>query len=1033
MNVHIPIADVTLTDGQTYSRQLPVWPSRPLMVKVTTGTNEPVNITVRNNGSPVKTITLPYQQYGVDIDLSFAAPLLDRADRDKSQGTPWFMPQEILFWVDDPTNYITIPVFHCDLTYWYTLGVDSALPQPIKPRIPGQTLDIFFPYIIHPSDAFQVQAEPVEGAPSSAILPNTYVLGDTMDITYVKKLTIKNVWGNGLDQVINYEDRLMSDVVYDEGLQCALRARWNMRNGQWFWAAFKDFFWSNKFTAIRGKGGVTEQAEITVNLEYGEEWYAVYQELLVSSNIIFDLNIEGINQYQDKRFRAEVSGDTGARWSNSTKTYRQQVRFKTTELQDNYMFPTVPDTPPTPSIAFSARFNPLNIAPIYFADRWNDIYSNAAWYVESEPSWFTVISGTTLLKPDDFERGGANVAVGISWDAAKNDDSRLVRCKKLYNTLGEVYRIISYVPGYRVIFVYLNSLDIITGGGDSYPINGTVNANTAFKIAILLYREDLADILPAEVANIGARWGKRYIEFPAGTSEYVVSMAQANPGEARTGTLSLRSMAGEVSYPITINQQKASISLSPTSVLVGNGVHTGYKITDVTANTDWEIVPGYAPWVNVTSYSGAMGTSQVFADITTNEGTPRQTAITFRSKVNPSVTATLNITQAGATGNISVTPNTANIPGNGGTQVVKVTSFGSWSVRSKPDWATVSPNTGPSGDTNVTITVAANTTGAERTSYVQFYNQLTGNTIDFDITQGVQAKHLRPEKEYVLQDISQTSGKIIPLDTNLELSQMEIEYASSWYIPEIEKVGSAFQVRVRINANTEDVARTGVFGIKDKVNNKTYPVFVIQTGRSSAPYIQGTPIASVERQFDEIDPLELPRNAKTYKTCALTNTGDMNVTAIPNWVTMKRTELEKTGNLLLEMWEIQVAANTGSSRRTVNISVDGTGIGIYLSLSQTNAGSYYDVENGNTQSFGKAGGVASKDLYTNISNTSGFRAILDDPGVNWLTANIGGESPYMYVSFNVQSNTTGASRKALVWITNPGSSDYPVYVIQNGA
>ena len=275
MNIYIPIADVTLTDGQTYDGQIPLWATRPLMVKVTTGANEPVNITVRNSGSPVKTVTLPYQQYGIDIDLSFAAPLLKRADRDKSQGTPWFMQQELLFWVDDPTDYITIPVFHCDLTYWDTLGVDAALPQPPKPRIPGQTLDIFFPYVIHPSDAFFIEVEPVAGAPSNVIFPATYVLGDTIDITYIKKLTIKNVWGNGLDQVINYEDRLMSDAIYDTGLQCALRARWNMRNGQWFWDAFKDYFWSNKFTPIRGRGGVTEQAVISINLEYGEEYYNV--------------------------------------------------------------------------------------------------------------------------------------------------------------------------------------------------------------------------------------------------------------------------------------------------------------------------------------------------------------------------------------------------------------------------------------------------------------------------------------------------------------------------------------------------------------------------------------------------------------------------------------------------------------------------------------------------------------------------------------------------------------------------------------
>ena len=394
MNIYIPIADVTLTDGQTYDGQLPVWATRPLMVKVTTGTNEPVNIIVREGGAIRKTISLPYQQYGVDVDLSFAAPLIRRADRNESEGTPWFPQQLIEFWSTDIATRIIIPVFHCDETYWDTLGVDGALPQPPKPRIPGQKLDIYFPYSIHPSDALSVEVEPVTGAPGSAIFPTTYVLGNTIDITYIKKLTIKNVWGSGLDQVINYEDRLMSEAVYDESLQCALRARWNMRNGQWFWAAFKDYFWSNKFTPIRGRGGVTEQAELTINLEYGEEWYNVYQELLVSSNVVFELNIPGINQYQNKRFRAEVMGDTGARWSNSTKTYRQQVRFRTTELTDNYVFPSAPDQPPTPAIQFSAQVNPWTIGAAYAEGLVNGIYSNAAWQVQSTPSWVSVDSPT---------------------------------------------------------------------------------------------------------------------------------------------------------------------------------------------------------------------------------------------------------------------------------------------------------------------------------------------------------------------------------------------------------------------------------------------------------------------------------------------------------------------------------------------------------------------------------------------------------------------------------------------------------------
>lgn len=651
MNIYIPIADVTLTDGQTYDGQIPLWATRPLMVKVTTGANEPVNITVRNSGSPVKTVTLPYQQYGIDIDLSFAAPLLKRADRNKSQGTPWFMQQELLFWVDDPTDYITIPVFHCDLTHWDTLGVDAALPQPPKPRIPGQTLDIFFPYVIHPSDALSVQVEPVTGAPSNVIFPTTYVLGDTIDITYIKKLTIKNVWGNGLDQVINYEDRLMSDVVYDTGLQCALRARWNMRNGQWFWGAFKDYFWSNKFTAIRGRGGVTEQAEITINLEYGEEYYNVYQELLVSSNVVFDLNIPGINQYQSKRFRAEVSGDTGARWSNSTRTYRQQVRFKTTELQDNYIFPLAPDNPPTPSIAFSAQRNPWTIGAAYSEEPVNSIYSNAAWEVQSEPGWLTVTNGTTLLTPDLFEQGRVEYTPGMTWDQAKVNPPTpvLIRTKKPFSNLNnEVHSIISGISGYSVLFVYLDNEGKIVSNSSLIPINGRVNTAQGSQIGLIFRKVDGTSITPADITAINAYWGKRYHQFPAGSSN-LTAMVSANTGGARMGNIVLKGLAGSATYSIPINQigETTSIGLTPTGI---SGSKAGGEVKTVTYTSDnsWtmEDKPSWVV-VLVSPALGTPGTGTITVGFDTpNPGAARTGQLIIKNTVTNEIAICL-ITQEG--------------------------------------------------------------------------------------------------------------------------------------------------------------------------------------------------------------------------------------------------------------------------------------------------------------------------------------------------------------------------------------------------
>lgn len=728
MNIYIPIADVTLTDGQAYDGQLPVWATRPLMAKVTMSTNKPVIIDVRNSGSLVKTVTLPYQQYGTDVDLSFAAPLLKRADRNVSEGTPWFMQQELVFRTPNTLNTITIPVFHCDLTYWDTLGVDAALPQPTKPRIPGQTLDIFFPYVIHPSDALSVQVEPVTGAPSNVIFPVTYVLGDTIDITYIKKLTIKNVWGSGLDQVINYEDRLMSEAVYDTGLQCALRARWNMRNGQWFWAAFKDYFWSNKFTPIRGRGGVTEQAEITINLEYGEEYYNVYQELLVSSNVVFDLNIPGINQYQSKSFRAEVTGDTGARWSNSTKTYRQQVRFRTTELQDNYIFPQQPGQPPTPSIAFSAQKNPWMIGAAYAEGITNSIYSSAAWEVQSTPSWMSAGNMVTLTA-NDFEQGGLTGALGTSYEDMKFASNSYIRSKNPVPVYGKPVFIRALVPGFNVTMhafdanmVYIAGDNLISGGNKTI----TITVSGAVYAIFGLQKEPLSNIAPDEAtaAQIGVSVNR--LSGNAGTYNLTATVA-ANPGEARTGNIVLKSLAGSTTYTIPVTQQKASISLSTADVLVGNGVHVGRLITEITANTDWYIDPDPQTWVDITSYSGKAGISQVLVDIKANTGAQRTTYVTFRSRSNTSVYKTLTIMQAGVSGNISVDTPTFSIDYVTHPVTVDVTSFGNWTQTERDAWITPSVSTGPNGTTAVTLTIADNTSNDARTGTITFYNDITGN------------------------------------------------------------------------------------------------------------------------------------------------------------------------------------------------------------------------------------------------------------------------------------------------------------------
>lgn len=732
MNVQIPIAGLTLSDGQTYNGQLPVWATRPLMIRVTPdfiSSNEyPVYVRVSNGGAVKKEITLPYQEV-IDLDLSFAAPLLRRADRNRSEGDPAFPQQSVEIWSADIDDKITLPVFHCDETYWDILGVDSALPQPPKPRIPNQTLDIYFPYRIHPLDAFQVEVEPVSGAPSSAIFPTTYVLGNTIDITYVKKLTIKNVWGSGLDQVINYEDKLYTDVIYDESLQCALRARWNMRNGQWFWAAFKDYFWANKFTPIRGRGGVTEQAEITINLEYGEEYYNVYQELLVSSNVVFELNLPGINQYQNKRFRAEVIGDTGARWSNSTKTYRQQVRFKTTELQDNYVFPLAPDQPPTPSIAFSAQHNPWTIGAAYAEGLVNSIYSNATWEVQSTPAWLSVGAMITLTA-NDFEQGGLTGAPGTPYEDMKFASNRYIRSKNPMPIYGKPVFITEFVPGFEMtMFAFDADMKFIAGSNlvSGENQNKTISISGAVYAIFRVRKEPVSDTTPSDAtaAQIGVSVNR--FNGNAGTSNLTATVS-ASTGEARTGNIVLKSRAGATTYAIPITQAgtTGNITATPSTIEAGY-VHIPVTVA-VTSVGNWSVA-ARDPWISRSRQSGPNGTTNVTLTIedNTESNDPRTGSITFYDDLTGQI-AVVTVNQAGVPSSIGMTPFKITAPkaSSPTPKIVVSMSQDSWVLDGAPSWVAITPNSGESGQTAIGVTFdSTNNTGSKRSGYLKIQNTTT--------------------------------------------------------------------------------------------------------------------------------------------------------------------------------------------------------------------------------------------------------------------------------------------------------------------
>lgn len=406
MKIYIPVSYETIVASTgtptMYSGTLPVWATRPMGVDITMDEGHGVALylwRLTGSGAPVAehTLTLPYSSAPVTFDLSYASVLFPSYARNRSfDGDNYAIRIESQY--DGAT--IQIPVVNADMTYGQMQGIEEALPQPPKPKIPPISADLFV--LGQPNTVYPCVATPVTGYQGGDVFPATITSGKTVDISNLKKLVIMDYPKPGGVYEVNYEDRLWDDAVNDDSLWCDLRIRWNMHNGQWYWGAFKSFFWNNKFTYLRGRGGVTEQAEITVNLEYTKEVYTIYQQLLTSSNIFAMLNIDGITQHLQKEFRLDVVGDTGARWNGNDRVYRQQVKFRTTTLQDNYVPIGMPDLPPIEPVVISQNPETSTISKGEQTFMYT-VNSNVNAVIESYPDWCTPVS------PED-----GKIGVGIT-------------------------------------------------------------------------------------------------------------------------------------------------------------------------------------------------------------------------------------------------------------------------------------------------------------------------------------------------------------------------------------------------------------------------------------------------------------------------------------------------------------------------------------------------------------------------------------------------------------------------------------------
>lgn len=397
MNVYLPIIDETLVSSASieesnfYLQPIPVWPTRSYTITITPeNPAKDVEISILQGGVNKFLKTIPYSPK-IEFDLSIVGTVINPLTRDQSLVNGGGNDLGLIT-ITHNSKFCMAILFNADIPVHMMPALGGTnFKFPVKPRIPGQSYDIIMPSLSWENNGltnYDITCEPVDDYHGPYAFPTKYFLGSTINIRNIKKLTVKSPSTGDTIAVAEYENKLPATVANDDQMLCAARLRWNMRNGQWFWYAFKDYFWNEGFTYMRGLGGASEQGILTINVAYAKEYYPAFQELLVSSNIELTLPKQFPTIDEEQRYKMEVTSDTGARWSGSERVYRQRITLRTIGFMDNYIPPVEPDAPAIIPVAFTVtpyeRTYPYNAFTIAVAA---NVTSNVKWYLVPQVEW----------------------------------------------------------------------------------------------------------------------------------------------------------------------------------------------------------------------------------------------------------------------------------------------------------------------------------------------------------------------------------------------------------------------------------------------------------------------------------------------------------------------------------------------------------------------------------------------------------------------------------------------------------------------
>ena len=308
---------------------------------------------------------------------------------------------------------------------------------------------------------------------------------------------------------------------------------------------------------------------------------------------------------------------------------------------------------------------------------------------------------------------------------------------------------------------------------------------------------------------------------------------------------------------------------------------------------------------------------------------------------------TVYVKQAGGEGGFNVEPQALSFEGSGSTATITITNTNnnSWSVVGKPDWISVSQNSGNSAAT-ITVTASTNTVEYDRIGTIVINNSTTNKTYTVICTQaaGLPAFAVNPSFLY-FENTGGTLDFVIKNDNNVN---WQIVGKPNWISVSSNSGNTTATITASAMTNTGD-ERTGAIVVYNAATNINYPVLCSQIAVSQLITITPNPATAASG------------GETIYVTLNYINRNGDSVNATA-------TGGARVGNIIFTgdtaTVAITVPENDGFSAKTYTVTFNGMYVSGTLTINQEAKEAYLRVEP-TSLTFGATGGTATITINTN--------------------------------------------------------------------